>query len=218
MRIDSGASENVIGGTEAGAGNLISGNINNGITISDTGTTANRVEGNLIGTDLDGTAPLANRFGVVISGGASGNVIGGTAPEARNIISGNRVDGVRITDAGTTGNQVEGNFIGTGRDGSGSVANTFGVQILSGATGNVIGGTSGGSSNLISGNLDTGITIIGAGTSANRIEGNLIGTNQDGSGPLSNVTGVLISGRGDRERDRRDRRRGRQRHLGQHFE
>ena len=193
VRIDSGASENVIGGTEAGAGNLISGNINNAITISDTGTTANRVEGNLIGTNVDGSGALANRFGVVISGSASGNVIGGTAPEARNTISGNRVDGVRITDTGTTNNQVDGNYIGTARDGSGSVANTFGVQILSGATGNVIGGTSSGAGNLISGNSDTGITIIGAGTSANRIEGNLIGTNQDGSGPLSNLTGVLIS-------------------------
>ena len=197
VRIGPGASENVIGGTHAGAGNLISGNIS-GITITGTDTTANRVEGNLIGTDLNGAAPLANSFGVVISGRASGNVIGGTAPGARNIISGNSVDGIHIIDAGTTGNLVEGNFIGTNQDGSGPLSNLMGVQISGGATANVIGGTDDGAANVISGNTSSdggdggGIEISDIGTTGNLVEGNFIGTNPDGSAAVANRVGVSI--------------------------
>ena len=74
------------------------------------------MEGNTIGANEDASGPLGNRYGVVISGGASSNVIGGTEPETRNLISGNDVDdgiGVFIHDTGTTKNVVEGNYIGT---------------------------------------------------------------------------------------------------------
>src|SRR5262249_10248748 len=84
--IESGAN-NLIGGTTAEARNLISGN-GNGLIIR---SNLNVVQGNFIGTDATGTAPLGNVYGLTING--SNNLIGGTTAEARNLISGNGAQG-----------------------------------------------------------------------------------------------------------------------------
>ena len=54
--------------------------------------------------------------GVLIQGGATGNTIGGTTAAARNVISGNAVCGVYLIGQGTSGNVVEGDYIGTNAD------------------------------------------------------------------------------------------------------
>jgi hypothetical protein len=100
------AHDNLIGGTTAGAGNLISGNEYNGIVIvswSPNAAYGNVVQGNFIGTDVTGTAPLANAWnsgypaGVWVDAGPS-NTIGGTAPGASNLIAYNGGAGVRVDD------------------------------------------------------------------------------------------------------------------------
>lgn len=74
-----GASNNTIGGTAAGAGNVISGN-RDGVALLDTGTSGNVVLGNLIGLNAAGNAAIGNGFdGVWIAFGASNNTVGGTA-------------------------------------------------------------------------------------------------------------------------------------------
>src|SRR5262249_51233617 len=143
------ASSNTIGGTANGAGNVISGNGQTGVVISavgKTGTlfdgsgfigaTANLVQGNLIGTNAAGTAGLGNGTignlpgygtpGVLIAAGSTNNTIGGTVPGARNVISGSigfYGFGVSISDVGTTGNLVQGNFVGTNVSGTAAIAN-----------------------------------------------------------------------------------------------
>src|SRR5439155_21397527 len=114
-----GSHNNTIGGTAAGAGDIISGNTGLGILITGSGTSSNLVQGNKIGLSAAATpAALPNGTGVSIAGGASNNTIGGTTAAAANLISGNTSGaGVLITDAMTTGNTVEGNFIGTLADG-----------------------------------------------------------------------------------------------------
>ena len=63
---------NTIGGTAAGAGNLISGNIGGGVGISSSAATGNTVQGNYIGTNAVGTGDLGNiQSGVAIGSGAS---------------------------------------------------------------------------------------------------------------------------------------------------
>src|SRR6185295_18010727 len=89
------ASNNTIGGTTTAARNIISGHASQGIAIVNTGTTGNLVQGNFIGTNVNGTAAVSNGSGVGITN-APGNTIGGAVAGARNVISGNIGDGVGI--------------------------------------------------------------------------------------------------------------------------
>src|SRR5262249_7323128 len=89
VAIQHGATNNTIGGTDPGAGNVISGNVGwGGFGVSIYDTTGTLVQGNFIGTNATGTAALANAGTDVLLAFASGNTIGGTSPAARNIISG----------------------------------------------------------------------------------------------------------------------------------
>ena len=108
---------NTIGGSQAGAGNLISGNTNGGILIEG-GSDDNLVQGNDIGTNAAGSAAIPNGFpgfsivpGVGLYG--SSNTVGGTTPGTGNLISGNGADGVDIVYTSAQYNLVEGNLIGT---------------------------------------------------------------------------------------------------------
>jgi PKD domain len=108
----------IIGGTEPGAGNLISGNGVIGLEIGGVNATNNLVQGNTIGLDANGN-PLPNGIGIAVLGGAHDNLIGGTDPGAGNLISGNASDGITIggvdpffpDPTGTVRNQVRGNSI-----------------------------------------------------------------------------------------------------------
>src|SRR5262249_29260046 len=84
-----GATGNTVGGTVAGAGNVIPGNGADGVEIYE-GATSNLVAGNLIGTDWTGTVALGNTLdGVGIHSGASDNKVGGYGGSlTRNVISG----------------------------------------------------------------------------------------------------------------------------------
>src|SRR5262249_29422244 len=108
---------NTIGGTSAGARNVISGNALDGIVISDSGTTGNVVQGNYIGTDITGAVALANaNDGVLIQAGASNNSIGGgplhsSPASSGNAIKFNKGTGVAVLDTASTGNSIRGNSI-----------------------------------------------------------------------------------------------------------
>src|SRR5262249_14076456 len=110
-----GGHHNTVGGTVAGAGNLISGN-KYGVHIQE--SHHNLVLGNLIGTDVTGTKPLGNQVSGVYLENADTNTIGGTTVAARNVISGN-ANGFAsalqggIAVSGGQDNRVLGNLIGT---------------------------------------------------------------------------------------------------------
>ena len=195
------ASGATIGGTTAGAGNIISGNTDDGIDID----ASCLVEGNFIGTNAAGTAAVANGSdGIDVD--ASGATIGGTTTGAGNIISGNTDDGVYI-DASCL---VEGNDIGTNAAGTAAVANGYdGIDVD--AAGATIGGTTAGAGNIISGNTDYGVYI----DASCLVEGNDIGTNEAGTAAVANGTTALMLTPRVRH-DRRDHGRRRQRHLRKH--
>lgn len=197
LLIYNGATFNVIGGTTAGAGNVISGNGYEGLGIADVGTSGNSVQGNLIGLNATGTAAISNTWqGLSIFNGASSNLIGGTSAAARNVISGNGQQGLALVDTNTSGNRIVGNFIGLNAAGTAAVPNRWsGVQLYGGPNHTTIGGVTAAERNVISGNSFQGVYLSDPSTRNNSILGNYIGTTPDGSAPLPNGwTGVDLGG------------------------
>jgi len=190
VQIQDAASFNQVGGPTPGERNIISGNKLRGIQILGEGIRGNVVAGNYIGTDVTGARALGNLGGVVMECAAFGNVVGGTSPSERNVISGNGW-GVIISDPGTTHNTVIGNFIGADANGTAPLGNLTGISIC-GSGFNRIGGTKSGERNIISGNLGHGISIPGGQYSDNLILGNYIGTDASGTRVLGNGLGISM--------------------------
>ena len=202
----------VIGGTNAGARNVISGNSLDGINLSYSNVSSVVIQGNYIGTDFTGSNAVPNgQAGVDVFSGANGMTIGGTSAVARNIISGNGYTGVILNGAGTTNNLVQGNYVGTDPSGEHAVPNQIGIGVWGGATANLVGGANTGAANVASGNLGDGILVSDPGTSNNIVQGNFVGTDPSGkmavangdigiviqSGADSNLIGGLVPGAGN---------------------
>ncbi|MEN3336266.1 MAG: hypothetical protein V7641_5631 [Blastocatellia bacterium] len=167
---------NTIGGTTVADRNLISGNGAGGVGISGDAGTNNTVTGNFIGTDVNGTAALANSgSGVSISTGPN-NIVGGTVAGSGNLLSGNLSSGVFIQD-GAAGTLVQGNLIGTNAAGTAGVPNATGVVCTNGATGVTVGGTTAGAGNTIAFNTFFGVFVNSATAHSNAILGNSIFSN-----------------------------------------
>lgn len=172
--IRNGADSNQIGGTTPGSGNVISGNgVSAGSGINIWGATgaegSNTIQGNLIGTNAAGTAALPNGGNGININGSSNNLVGGIAPGAGNVCSGNVLNGyipggVRIgglpftspttvTVIGSSGNIVQGNLCGTNAAGTGAIPSGAGVRLSFGATNNIVGGSTPAAGNVCSGNM-----------------------------------------------------------------
>src|SRR5262249_35296883 len=121
------------------------------------------------------------------------NSVGGSTAAARNVISGNNWSGVALFHTGTTGNAVQGNFIGTTPTGNAPLGNGAGVWLAEGASSNVIGGTIAGERNVIAANLQQGAMPRHAGPNGTMVRGNYIGTTAAGNAPLGNAQGVRIA-------------------------
>jgi hypothetical protein len=208
---------NTVGGTTPAARNVIGGGssfLTNGagVALEGAGATGNQVEGNYIG--FDGTRPLYSPYGGgvysfydqtgVLIQEASGNLVGGTAPGAGNVIAA-EVLGVHLYGGTSTtqvdGNLVQGNYIGTNPAGTelttGLPGISYGVHIQRYASDNTIGGLDtnapgqplAGGGNVISGfsidvALYAGSAVVPSPT-GNVVEGNYIGTNAAGNAALA---------------------------------
>ena len=168
---------NLIGGTNAGAGNLISGNGLAGMYLFGLGAHDNVIAGNLIGPDASGANALGNRLAGVTLLTAATNRIGGSVAGARNVISGNRQGGLLLS-TNSNGNQIQNNFVGVAANGTSRLGNALDGIALDNAAFNQIGNP--GAGNLISGNTNNGILTIGVGSSNNAVQGNFIGTDVTG--------------------------------------
>jgi parallel beta-helix repeat protein len=145
-------------------------------------TDNNTLQGNWIGIDASGGAAIPNAVGVKLIGGAD-NLIGGASAGQGNVISGNHAEGLEIETG--SANRVEGNRIGTDPSGTAAIPNDSigagfagGISVFS--SGNTIGGSAAGASNLISNNDGDGIFVNSSAT-GNRLEGNTADRN-DGDG------------------------------------
>ncbi len=160
------------------SGNIISGNLESGITIYGS---ANEIKGNIIGSNEQDNPDLFNGLaGIRVEG--SGNFIGDGNPASRNVISGNIESGILLIGATADNNAVFGNYIGTTKDGMGSLPNLLnGVAIVDGAEGNYIGGSFPEYGNVISGNIDYGVAIYTSAGAPDMAGGNYVYNNTIGS-------------------------------------
>lgn len=215
-----GSTNNIIGLNSAGEGvlNLISGNSFRGIEISDQESNSSIIAGNLIGTNLNGTAALGNGgSGILVEGddtriGTNGD--GSFDQLEINVISGNGTVGINLS---SNGNQVSGNLIGVDITGSVELGNNMGGVSIHGFD-NLIGTNGDGladedEKNIISANSSnqssgSGISISG---NSNTVAGNYIGTDaagidglgnyQEGISLVNGASGNLIGTDGDGQSD-----------------
>ena len=194
------ATNTTIGGTKAGAGNVILAYVETGPSvIGGMGTTGTVIQGNNIGVDATGSVGFAyTGVGIEeVNAGGSRTVIGGTSASARNLITGLGV-------YGSSGVLIQGNYIGTDSSGLKSLNlqqpyTQDGIE-LAFATDVTIGGSVKGAGNLISGNSGYGINepFFSGTPTGNVIQGNLIGTDVTGIVALPNAAGgIRIEGNGN---------------------
>ncbi|CAN5464665.1 hypothetical protein BH10ACI2_BH10ACI2_09540 [soil metagenome] len=180
------------GGTCTGECNVISGGAD-GVKISGSTATGNRVIGNFFGLGANGTTPNGNNNSGVHFLNAPNNQVGGTTSAERNVF-GAGFFGHVYAEGTATGNVITGNYIGLNSTGTAAITGLgnlaqFGVRLSS--NNNRVGGVTAGERNVISGS-DRGVYISGA---FNLVEGNYIGTNAAGNAGLTTrFDGVFIEG------------------------
>jgi len=185
-----GATNNAIGGAQAGAGNLLSGNtrtpppllpptLSGGIAIADfaafrlsfIGASGNLIQGNLVGTDVDGKTPVPNGAAGVAVLSASDNTIGGTTAALGNVISGNSAYGVTLV--GGARNLVQGNLIGLAGDERRPLPNrSSGILVSEKATAHLIGGLPPGARNLLAYNGGDAVSLDASAATGNAVRQN----------------------------------------------
>ncbi|HEY0458268.1 MAG TPA: FG-GAP-like repeat-containing protein [Pyrinomonadaceae bacterium] len=185
---DFNVTNNLIGGTAPGAGNVIAGNDSNEIEINGFASVGNSVQGNLIGTNAAGTQALVSTgIGIYLTSATRNNIIGGSTASARNLIAGNNFgssgggSGIAL-NVNASGNVIKGNFIGTDITGTQALPNQVeGIVLSDGAHDNIIGGTAAGEGNVVAFNGTRGISGSNSTTqqqtNRNAIRGNSIFSN-----------------------------------------
>ncbi len=146
-------SNNNIGGLLPGDRNVIQGNTEAGVILYGAGGTGNLVQANFIlDNGGDGVLVLSanNEIGQPVGAGTAG---GG------NVISGNHANAVYILGPSARGNIVANDLIGTTTDGTANRPNLGDGVLIENAPGNVVGGTSTNSLNVIAGNVGEGVMI-----------------------------------------------------------
>ncbi len=159
---------NVTGDGNEIVGNVVSGNLFDGITVRDPAT-GNEVRDNLVGTDALGTTPISNFGGISLLDSPDNTVEG-------NVISGNQADGVRISGEASDSNVVEDNSIGTDAGGTRDLGNgQSGVEIVEGDQNRIGKKLRRSASNVIANNGSDGVTVTSG--IGNAIVGNSIHDN-----------------------------------------
>jgi hypothetical protein len=186
------SSDNLIGGTDATARNIIAGNGNSqGIEVNNPSgaPTGNRIQGNFIGTDVTGTKPMGFSDGIFLAVGSSATQVGGlTATPGTppgNVIAAS-ITGITVAQD-SNNNVIQGNLIGTDASGMQALANSLNGIDIQGAS-NLVGGMDVMARNIIAANGLHGISLgtDNAPVHDNLVQGNFIGTDITGLHFLSN--------------------------------
>jgi gliding motility-associated-like protein len=173
-----GGSSNFVGGATVNLRNIISSNTNEGIYMVQS-STLNTIQNNFIGVDSSGLLRRTNNNGLIIIGCTNNSLIS-------NVISGNKGQGIMIQDV-STGNTIQSNIIGLGKDGTTAIPDSgVGIYLLNACSLNTIGGNRA-QRNIICSNISEGIKIENS-SNNNTITGNFIGVdaNNNAKGNIQN--------------------------------
>src|SRR5262245_42579561 len=186
-----------------GGGSTVQGLVVNrwAVGVNTSGAGGDIVRGCFLGTDPTGT--IARPNGIAVQFGAPNDLVGGTDPADRNLVSGNTagIFSGAIQIAGAPNATIQGNLVGTDKTGMLPIPNGDGIYSNMPAT---IGGSAAGAGNVVSGNSLHGMFL----QADILVQGNLIGTTADGAAPLGNglngvfnhgATGVTVGGLGPGE-------------------
>jgi hypothetical protein len=187
-----GASFNLIGGTEPGQHNVVSGNSIQGIEVSHTANTAyNQIVGNYVGTYASGNViggiTKNGGFGIQLKDRVTNNHV------AYNVIGNNDKAGIMLDNFGNCclkNNVVEYNRVGIGINGAAMGNRGNGIRVLA-------PGTRIGPDNIIANNSAGGIVIEGDGSDGNTITQNSIYANAGLGIDLAPVGAVNANDAGD---------------------
>jgi hypothetical protein len=158
--VDVTTSGTSVGGTSPAQRNVVSGNALAGILATRDGSL---IAGNYVGTDATGTHAVPNAAGIQFGGMHTTSLVGGTAPGAANLISGNLFGiGLGAAPHGifsgfTEGVTVQGNLIGTAANGVDPLGNNQGI-VISGSN-NLIGGSTASAGNIVAFNELNGVRV-----------------------------------------------------------
>jgi hypothetical protein len=161
----------VLGDNVSVTNNVISGNTRYGVDLDRSGV----VTGNRIGTNAAGTASIGNGSGVFFFSTNLPSTIGGSAPGAGNLISGNYIG---IEFSYSSNGTVEGNTIGLSATGT-PLGNGIGIRLLQSSSNGI-------AHNTISASQGAAISVEGGNAIHNRISENSIYGNGFGIDLYSN--------------------------------
>lgn len=98
----------------------------------------------------------------------------------------------QVTPNAAQNNIIKGNYIGTNYNGSDTLRNYIGIEIMGGPQNNIIGGIAADDRNIVSGNNYIGIRIVNSNN--NTVIGNYVGVDRTGQYALRNYDGISIEG------------------------
>jgi parallel beta-helix repeat protein len=175
-----GGSGHLVGGDAIDA-NVVAQNFGNGIVAS--ATDAATIAANIVGTNLAGASGLGNSGDGIVVDNAVGTTI------RLNLSSGNGGSGVSVSGDGSSATAIVGNFIGTSIGGITALPNSQHGVSVSEAAGTTIGGATTADRNVISGNIQKGVSIASA--TSTEVVGNYVGVTSNGYSALGNAGGGI---------------------------
>jgi hypothetical protein len=185
-----GSGLEIVGGGLTARGLAVTGWPEDGILVHDCDDVV--LQGLHLGMALDGATAVGNGGSGVHALRAQRCSVGGTDTRAAVVASGNGGYGILFED-GADGGRIEGCFVGTDRHGLVAAPNQLsGVRVIQ-ARSSVVGGASPASRNVLSGNVQYGLEVVGPEARDALVIGNHIGTDAGGETAVPNSrTGILV--------------------------